>query len=107
MKHSQILIIGARGQLGMALQAKYPEAKAVDSDTLDITDITALQKYNWSNIKVIINAAAYTNVDGAETVEGRRIAWQVNAVAPARLSKIANKNNITLVHISTDYVFYG
>jgi dTDP-4-dehydrorhamnose 3,5-epimerase len=56
---------------------------------------------------VLINAAAYTNVDGAETPEGREAAWAVNAQAVANLAHIAIKNEITLVHISTDYVFNG
>lgn len=107
MKDSQILIIGSNGQLGRALQQQYPGAKAIDADKLDITNWVTLDNFDWTDIKTIINAAAYTNVDGAETNEGRIAAWKVNAVAPAYLTKIANKHDITLVHISTDYVFDG
>ncbi len=107
MKDRQILIIGSNGQLGRALQQQYPGAKAIDADKLDITNWVALDNFDWTDIKTIINAAAYTNVDGAETNEGRIAAWKVNAVAPAYLTKIANKHDITLVHISTDYVFDG
>lgn len=107
MNESEILIIGANGQLGKALQAKYPKARAVDSDNLDITNQFALDNYDWSNVKIIINAAAYTNVDGAETTEGRVAAWKVNAVAPGLLAALSGKHGITLVHISTDYVFDG
>lgn len=107
MNDSEILIIGANGQLGKALQNKYPNARAVDSDKLDITKQSELDKYDWSNLKIVINAAAYTNVDGAETAEGRVIAWKVNATAPGLLASISNKHNLTLVHISTDYVFDG
>lgn len=101
------LIIGAKGQLGLALQKKYPDARAVDSTELDITNPAKLAAYDWSNISVVLNAAAYTNVDGAETPEGRVAAWNVNAVAAANLARIAQEHNITVVHISSDYVFDG
>jgi dTDP-4-dehydrorhamnose 3,5-epimerase len=107
MNDSEIIIIGANGQLGRALQTKYPNARAVDADVLDITDKQALENYDWSNIKTILNAAAYTNVDGAESSEGRVAAWKVNAVAPGLLAAIAGNNGINLLHISTDYVFDG
>lgn len=107
MHPSEILIIGANGQLGKALQRKYPEADGTDSDSLDITNIQSLEAYDWSGISIILNAAAFTNVDGAETAQGRVAAWQVNAAAVANLAKIAQKHDITLVHISSDYVFDG
>lgn len=56
---------------------------------------------------MILNAAAYTAVDTAETSEGRTAAWKVNATAVGYLSAAAAKNDIVLVHISTDYVFDG
>jgi len=104
---TNILIIGANGQLGTALQAQYPGAQAVDSAELDITDKTAIENFDWSEIKVILNAAAYTNVDGAETPEGRVAAWNVNATAVGNLARVASNIDATLVHISTDYVFDG
>ena len=107
MDQTSILIIGAKGQLGTALQGRYPQARAVDSDLLDITDQDAIAAYDWSGIKVIINAAAYTNVDGAESPEGRKIAWAVNADAVANLVAAAAQHDATLVHISSDYVFDG
>lgn len=102
-----IFIIGAGGQLGKALQAKYPEAKAISHDMLDITDKQAVEKFDWSGVSVILNAAAYTNVDGAETDEGRALAWAVNADGVANLVAAAAHYNALLVHISTDYVFDG
>jgi len=105
--NKQILITGSNGQLGKALLDKYPGAQAVDIDELDISDIKELNKYNWNGIKIIINAAAYTNVDGAETEKGRIIAWQANAVAPSNLAKVALEKDICVVHVSTDYVFDG
>ena len=107
MEDSRILIIGANGQLGKALQARYPGARAVDSDGLDITDQAAVLNFDWSNIETILNAAAYTNVDGAETAEGRILAWQVNARGSANLAKAAMTQNLKLIHVSTDYVFDG
>src|SRR5699024_8463895 len=65
------------------------------------------EKYRWRDSDTIINAAAYTNVDGAETDEGRRLAWQVNATAVGTLARIATEHRLLLVHVSTDYVFDG
>jgi dTDP-4-dehydrorhamnose reductase len=102
-----IVIIGANGQLGKALKAQYPDAIAVDSDSLDITDKVAVESFQWAGVDVILNAAAYTNVDGAETPDGRRAAWAINADAIGNLVAAAAQHDCTLVHISTDYVFDG
>jgi dTDP-4-dehydrorhamnose reductase len=107
MDDSTIFIVGAKGQLGLALRAQYPGAQSADITELDITNADSIASYSWSNIKVILNAAAYTNVDGAETPEGRIAAWNVNAAAVANLTRAALKHDLTLVHISTDYVFDG
>ncbi len=107
MDNSSIFIVGANGQLGLALQAKYPGARSADIDEMDITNKESVNNFDWSSIKIILNAAAFTDVDGAETPEGRIAAWSVNASAVANLVRVAAKNDITLVHISTDYVFDG
>jgi dTDP-4-dehydrorhamnose reductase len=107
MDPSRILIIGSNGQLGKALQARYPEASAVDSAELDITDAAAVAAFDWDGVQTILNAAAYTNVDGAETAEGRIAAWSVNATAVGHLVKAAAEHDVTFVHVSTDYVFDG
>lgn len=107
MQDESIFIVGANGQLGLALKAQYPGARSADVGELDIADAESVANYDWSNTKVILNAAAYTNVDGAESTEGRAAAWSVNAKAVANLVKVAAKHDITLVHISTDYVFDG
>ncbi len=104
---TRILITGANGQLGRALALKYPKAIALNSDQLDITSQEQVKSFPWKDVDVIINAAAYTNVDGAETAEGRIAAWQVNAVGVANLTKAAMARDIKLIHISTDYVFDG
>ena len=107
MEDSQVLVVGAYGQLGKALVARFPGAVAVDRDQLDITDPEALEAFDWSNIKYLFNAAAYTNVDGAETAEGRKAAWMINATAVGNLARIAAAKDITMVHISSEYVFDG
>jgi dTDP-4-dehydrorhamnose 3,5-epimerase len=107
MNDSEIFIVGANGQLGRALQQQYPGAKSADIDELDITDSKSVANFDWSGIKVILNAAAYTNVDGAETAEGRAAAWNVNATAVGHLVRAALKHDIVIVHVSTDYVFDG
>jgi dTDP-4-dehydrorhamnose reductase len=107
MDNSKFFIVGAGGQLGQALQAQYPQAQSADIDELDITDTESVENFDWNNISVILNAAAFTNVDGAESPEGRVAAWKVNASAVANLVSVAQKHDITLVHISTDYVFDG
>jgi dTDP-4-dehydrorhamnose 3,5-epimerase len=107
MDDSTFLIIGANGQLGTALKTKYPRAQAVDVGELNITDAASVANYDWSKVKVILNAAAYTNVDGAESAEGRVAAWKVNAIAVGYLVKAALAHNLTLVQISTEYVFDG
>ena len=106
LQPKKVLITGANGQLGMALRKEYPNAEFVDREELDITgDLTNARR--WRDYSHIINAAAYTAVDAAETAEGRLAAWKVNASAVANLAKVAHENNITFVQVSTDYVFDG
>lgn len=107
MKDKKVLIIGSNGQLGTALKDEFPDAEFVDRDEFDMTDPKEYLKKSWKNYKTIINAAAYTAVDQAETSEGRKAAWEINAQAVATLAKTATENNITLVHISSEYVFDG
>lgn len=107
MNDSEIFIVGANGQLGMALREKYPGAQFADKDELDITDWSSVEAFDWDGIKYILNAAAWTNVDGAETDEGRIGAWAVNASAVANLVRACRIHDMTLLHISSDYVFDG
>jgi dTDP-4-dehydrorhamnose reductase len=107
MNSTSFIILGANGQVGRALQACYPDAKALDSDALDITNYNAVMNYGWDGITTILNGAAFTNVDLAESANGRVAAWKVNAVGPRNLAAIAQQRDITLVHISSDYVFDG
>jgi dTDP-4-dehydrorhamnose reductase len=104
---SKVFIVGANGQLGTALQAKYPGSQKADIDELDITNRESVMAFDWTGITTIINAAAFTNVDGAESPEGRPISWKVNATAVGYLAEVAREHGMTLVHISSDYVFDG
>jgi dTDP-4-dehydrorhamnose 3,5-epimerase len=107
MQPKKTLIIGANGQLGRALQADFPDADLVDIDTFDITDAATVAAWPWQDYDLVLNAAAYTAVDVAETPEGRATSWAANAVAPALLAKAATEHRLTLVHVSSDYVFDG
>ena len=104
---ARYLILGANGQLGTALKERFPDAQATDSAELDITDKNAVESHDWSGVDVILNAAAYTNVDGAESPEGRQAAWKINAQAVANLVRAAIEHDKTIVHISSEYVFDG
>ncbi len=107
MNKSKTLIIGAYGQLGRALSVEFPDAEQVDRDTFDMSDPSVITARNWDEYSLILNAAAYTAVDLAETAEGRIDAWKSNATALSHLTQISNAHDITLVHVSTDYVFDG
>jgi len=107
IKPRQILVTGANGQLGKALRLEFPDAEFVDRSTFDISDTSTWGNRNWRQYSTIINAAAYTKVDVAETSEGRIDAWKANATALKDLAQLAAENHLLLVHISSDYVFDG
>ena len=100
-------VLGAGGQLGRALAAVLPDADAFTRAELDVTDPAAVAALDWSRYDTVVNAAAYTAVDAAETPAGRTAAWQVNATAVAHLARAAREHDTTLVHVSTEYVFDG
>lgn len=105
MDSSKFLVTGANGQLGNALRAKYPDAKFADVNELDITNSEAVNSFDWSGITHILNAAAYTNVDGAETNED--LCMRINVDGVKNLAQVASEYELTLIHISSDYVFDG
>ncbi len=107
MRPRKTLILGAGGQLGKALVAALPDADAWTRDDFDLTDPVAYEQVRWRDYDVVINAAAYTAVDAAETAAGRREAWRVNVAAVVELAKVATAHGLTLVHVSSDYVFDG
>ncbi|MGI8459936.1 MAG: sugar nucleotide-binding protein [Propionibacteriaceae bacterium] len=102
-----IAILGANGQLGRALQAALPAAVAYGRDVADLADPASLAALPWGRFHTVVNAAAYTAVDQAETAQGRRDAWAVNVTAVAELVRLARAHRVTLVHVSSDYVFDG
>ena len=111
-----ILVTGANGQLGneMRLVSKESADRYIFTDVnqvegqetvcLDITDLDAVRRVVAENdVDAIVNCAAYTNVDAAETNE--EIAWRLNAEAPENLARAMKEVGGLLIHISTDYVF--
>lgn len=103
----EYVVTGANGQLGRALQKLLPQAVFVDVDDLDIADQDAVESFSFPENGVLINAAAYTNVDNAETEEGEAISHKVNVEGVRNLVEAANKHNMLFVNVSTDYVFDG
>ena len=113
-----ILVTGANGQLGneMRIVTKGSKDKYIFTDVvevegqettiLDITNLDAVRSIvKEKNVKVIVNCAAYTNVDAAESNEA--LAEKLNAEVPKNLALAIKEVNGLLVHISTDYVFGG
>ncbi len=107
----RILITGANGQLGIELRKISNEFSNfsylfTDIDSLDLTDNQAIKAFfNKNHFDYIINCAAYTAVDKAETEPEK--AFEINAVVPAQLTEISKNDKCRLIHISTDYVFDG
>ena len=107
---NRVLVTGANGQLGLALKAAakdFPlDLVFLDKNTLDISDPqTVKEVFGDHAFAVCINAAACTDVDGAET--NKEFAYAINATAVETLAKACKQHGCWLVHISTDYVFDG
>lgn len=104
-----ILVTGANGQLGSELQAvenKVDNYFFADAARLDITNKNAVAKFVKDNsINIVVNCAAYTNVDKAEAEA--EVADLLNHIAVRNLAEVCKANAATLFHISTDYVFNG
>ena len=113
-----ILVTGANGQLGMEMRivatdsadryifTDVNQVEGFDTEYLDITDLEAVRRFvAENNVEAIVNCAAYTNVDTAET--NQALAEKLNAEAPENLAKAMKEVDGLLVHISTDYVFGG
>lgn len=106
-----ILVTGADGQLGNSIKKVsngFEKYKFVftDKNQLDISNYTSIEEYiKKYNINILINCAAYTDVEQSEN--RREFADLINHVSVDNLSKICSENNIQLIHISTDFVFDG
>lgn len=107
------LVTGCNGQLGTAVRELVERERAAESfdfcdiDTFDMGDPGAYGQYDWGLYDTVINCGAFTAVDAAETPEGRVSCWRANAAGPALLSRTCSEHGITLVHVSSDYVFDG
>lgn len=110
MQGRRTLVLGADGQLGKALRSTFkgdPTVEFAGRGQFDITSEASFLAVEWRKYSTVINAAAFTGVDAAETTDGRATAWSINATAVARLARTAVEHSLTLVHISSDYVFDG
>ena len=108
---AKILITGAYGQLGQSLlhaASRFPNHRLIgfDMDWLDIVDIDAVHDAAKAfGIQMVVNCAAYTNVDKAESEPD--LVYAVNEKAVMGLSTVCERLGMTLIHLSTDYVFDG
>lgn len=113
MRTMRVFVTGATGQLGRALAATRPadaEFVGLASADLDITDPAAVAGMRWAGGRldasdVVVNCAAYTRVDDAQTDEAAAAA--VNADGPGHLAELTAGSGARLIHLSTDYVFDG
>ena len=106
----RVLVTGANGQLGLALQGAakdFPlDLVLMDKHSLDITNTEGIKDvFAKQSFAVCINTAAYTDVDGAGY--NKELAYAINAVAVETLAKTCKQHGCWLIHISTDYVFDG
>jgi dTDP-4-dehydrorhamnose reductase len=106
----RVLVTGAGGQLGMELAEILPgrgyEVAALTRRDLDVADLDAVKRaVETHSPELIVNAAAYTNVDGCETETA--LAYSVNALGPRNLAQVCEQRGCELLHVSTNYVFDG
>lgn len=107
MRPKRTLVIGANGKLGRALRTALPHADFADRSRIDLFNEETLDRVSWAEYDAVVNAAAYTAVDAAETAEGRADCWDANVTGVARLARHVAAHGIALVHVSSDYVFDG
>ncbi|MCI6681006.1 sugar nucleotide-binding protein [Parafannyhessea umbonata] len=113
MKAPRTLVTGCNGQLGRAVRALAEETGVIDTfdfcdiDTFDLSRAEDYSKYDWDLYGTVINCGAFTAVDKAEASEGRKVCWAANATGPALMARTCTEHGITMVHISSDYVFDG
>ncbi|MDR1517584.1 MAG: dTDP-4-dehydrorhamnose reductase [Dysgonamonadaceae bacterium] len=107
-----VLVTGGYGQLGNELKLRSEQTNSAfrfiftDADTLDITDRQQVEAFvEQHSIRYIVNCAAYTAVDKAESDE--ELCYKINCTGPENLAVAATKNGCRLIHVSTDYVFDG
>lgn len=104
------LVLGANGQLGRALRETFagePHVHFAGRAEFDLSSAVIDDAVRWQDYDTVINAAAFTAVDAAETPGGRTAAWATNVAGVAALARVAIAHGLTLVHVSSDYVFDG
>lgn len=107
-KNNKVVIFGAKGMLGSDLRKVFNDLSPyiIDKEELDITNQEVVHYFiNKLKPALVINAAAYTDVDGCEA--NRELAMKVNGEAPRYLAEASKKVEAVFVHYSTDYVFDG
>jgi dTDP-4-dehydrorhamnose reductase len=102
-----VVLLGAGGQVGRALRQEFPDAVALDRAALDVSDADAVRRYDWRGVDVVLNAAAYTQVDAAEDPANLAAVRAANVDAVGHLAEAARHAGCTLVHLSSEYVFDG
>jgi len=106
MTHQKTILFGAHGMLGHALQEVFPHAQFIGHRNVDITDEDAIMKLmKRERPAIVINSAAYTDVDGCE--DNRVYAFAVNGDGPGYIANACDEIDAILVHFSTDYIFDG
>ena len=107
----RIVIVGATGQVGLALRRRLDREKrtyvALGPRELDLTAPDVADQVTKLEPTAVINAAAWTDVRAAEHAANRQLVWEVNCHGPRRLAEGCAAAGVPLVHISTDYVFDG
>jgi dTDP-4-dehydrorhamnose reductase len=106
----KVLITGSRGQLGQELAEILPgrghETVALSREELDVADPGSVERaLEAHSPELVVNAGAYTNVDGCETETD--LAYSVNALGPRNLAQVCERLGCELLHVSTNYVFDG
>ena len=106
----KVLVTGSKGQLGLELAGILPErgheVVALAREGLDVADPEAVERVvEEHSPEIVVNAAAYTNVDGSE--KETDLAYSVNALGPRSLAQVCGRRGCELLHVSTNYVFDG
>lgn len=113
ISQKKVVVFGAKGMLGSDVVSVFKEdglydVKGYDVDACDITKISQVRKVlKIEEPDVVINCAAFTRVDDCEDSKLRGVCFAVNETGPLNIAKVCKELDITLVHISTDYVFDG
>lgn len=117
MSVPKLFVLGASGQVGKAVCALAPHAVPVTRDVVDLSDADTfgtLEHFLRDRVRdhatanaVVLNLAAFTSVDDAESPEMREQVWAVNATAPERVAQLCQHLGLRFIHVSTDYVFSG